>query len=163
MAASRRRRPGVLTGSLPAAGLRGEVFALVLRQRLVLGPLLAQVAALLGRDLDHLLVGLARLAPLLRRKRGPALHAPLHALLLLGLHRRVALGDADPLHAPLALEAFPVGLERRERLLLLGGELGPRGAHRRLGLGGWLDGGLRRGLARDVDRRLAGRSEGEEI
>src|SRR5687767_9713458 len=150
MAASRRRRPGVLTPSLLAAGLRGEIFALVLRQRLVFGPLLAQVAALPGRDFGELLVGLARLPPLLGRQRCPALHAPLHALLLLGLHRRIALGDADPLEAPLALEAFPVGLERRQRLLLLRGEFGPRRANRRFRLGGGL-GGFRRGLAGDLD------------
>src|SRR6187455_754937 len=135
--------------------LRDDVFALAWRERLVLGPVVAQVAALLGRDLDDLLVGLARLAALLGRERGPALHAALHPLLLLGLHRRIALGDADPLAAALGFQAFPVGLERRKRLLLLGGELGPRRTRRGLGLGRGLGGRLfRRGLGRDVDRRF---------
>ena len=51
-------------GSPAVPGLRGEALALLGRQLLVLGPLLAQVGALLGRHLDDLLVGLARLAPL---------------------------------------------------------------------------------------------------
>src|SRR5216684_2444464 len=87
---------------------RREVLALVRRQRLVFGPLLAQLAALLGAQL------------------GPGLHAPLHALLLLRLHLGVALGDADPLAPAVGLEAFPIRLERREGVLLLDGQLGPR-------------------------------------
>ena len=107
------------------------------------------------------------LAALLRRQRGPALHAALHALLLLGLHRRIALGDADPLAAALGFQALPVGLERRQRLLLLGGELGPRRARHGFGLRRRLGGRLfRRDLGRYVDRRLCrsrpGEDEGEQ-
>src|SRR5918992_2684434 len=127
--ASRRGRPGVLTKSFLPARLRGEAFTLLRRQLLVLGPLLAQLAALLGRHLHDPLVGLARLAPLLRSKLCPGLHAPLHALLAQRRHLRIALGNADPFAPALGLQALPVGLERREDLLLLGGELGPRGAH----------------------------------
>src|SRR5688572_12898126 len=156
MDASRRGRPGVLTGLLLAARLRRDRFALALRQGLVFGPLLAQVAALRRRHLDELLVGLARVAALLGRELRPALHAPRDALLLFRLHRRIALGDADPLAPALGLEAFPVGLQRREGLLLLGSELGPRRAYLRLGFCGRL--GLRRGLARYVDRRLGERA-----
>src|SRR6185436_7494899 len=169
MEASRRRSPGVLAAALlPTAMFRNDVFAFPWRELLVFGPLLAQSVALLRRRLDDLLVGLARLAPLLRRERGPALHAALHALLLLGLHRRIALGDADPLAAALGFQALPVGLERRKGLLLLGGELGPRRACRGLGLRHRLGGRLLgRDLRRDVDRRLGKRDgarqeEGEE-
>src|SRR5688572_4574092 len=150
MDASRRGSPGVLTGLFFSSRLGREAFALALRQGLVLGPVLAQVAALLGRDLDDLLVGLARVAALLGRQLGPALHAPRDALLLLGLHGRIALGDADPLAPALGLDALPVGLERRQDLLLLGGELGPRRADRGFGLGGGL--GFGRRLAGHVDR-----------
>src|SRR6266850_6794674 len=145
MDARRRPRPGV-TSVLLAARVggngRGEAFALVRRERLVLGPGLAQV--LFGRrtlSLGEVLVVLARLPALLRREARPGLHAPLHALLLLRLHARVALGDRDPLLPALGLERVPVGLERREDLLLLRGELGPRRARVRLGLRR-----LRRGL-----------------
>src|SRR4030095_6323549 len=168
MEASRRGSPGTATRVaactvLFAAMLRDRVFALARRQRLVFRPMVAQVAALLRRNLDDLLVGLARLAPLFRRERGPALHAALHALLLLGVHRRVALGDADPLAAALGLQALPVGLERREGLLLLGGELGPGRACRGLGLRRRLGGRLLgRDLGRDVDRRLRQRAAREQ-
>src|SRR5688572_14318066 len=167
MEASRRASPGVLS-SLLTTRLRGDFFALARRQRLVFGPLVAQLAALLRRHLDDLLVGLARLAALLGRERGPTLHAPLHAFLFFGLHRRVALGDADPLASALGLDAFPFGLERREDLLLLGGELGPGRARFRLGLRRRLGRGLLGGhLGRDVDRRLgerraAGQEEGQD-
>src|SRR6185503_20154022 len=146
MEASRRGSPGVLaTSLLLTAMLRSDVLALPWRQRLVFGPLLAQLAALL------------------RRQRGPALHAALHALLLLGLHRRIALGDADPLAAALGFQALPVGLERREGVLLLGGELGPRRTRRGLGLRRGLGGRLLgRDLGRDVDRRLGERCARQE-
>src|SRR6185436_12771735 len=164
MEASRRRSPGVLAAALlPTAMFRNDVFAFPWRELLVFGPLLAQSVALLRRRLDDLLVGLARLAPLLRRERGPALHAALHALLLLGLHRRIALGDADPLAAALGFQALPVGLERREGVLLLGGELGPRRTRRGLGLRRRLGGRLLgRDLGRDVDRRLGERCARQE-
>src|SRR5688572_19933313 len=140
MEASRRGRPGVLTGLFFPARLCAERFALALGEGLVLGPLLAQVGALGRRHLGHLLVGFARLAALLGRQRRPALHAALHALLLLRLHGGIAFGDADPLAAALGFDAFPVGLQRREDLLLLAGELGPGRARRGLG--------FRRGLGR---------------
>src|SRR5205807_7660521 len=105
---------------------RREVLALVRRQRLVFGPLLAQLAALLGRHLGDALVVLARLAALHGGQLGPNLHAPLHALLLLRLHLGVALGDTDPFAPALGLEALPIRLERRESVLLLDGQLGPR-------------------------------------
>src|SRR6266705_2447348 len=129
MLASRRAKPGVFTPLFlfPGGGLRRrEVLALARRQRLVFGPLLAQLAALLGRHLGDALVVLARLAALLGGQLGPGLHAPLHALLLLRGHPRVALRDADPLAPAVGLKAFPVRLERREGVLLLYGQLGPR-------------------------------------
>src|SRR4026208_1402637 len=59
MEASRRGSPGVLaTSLLLTAMLRSDVLALPWRQRLVFGPLLAQLVALLRRRLDDLLVGL---------------------------------------------------------------------------------------------------------
>src|SRR5688572_13515601 len=163
MEASRRGRPGVLSALLFSSWLRGEAFTLLRRQLLVLGPLLAQLAALLWRDLDDLLVGLARLAALLGGELRPGLHAPLHALLTLRRHLRVALGDGDPLAPALWLEAFPVGLERREDLLLLRSKLGPCGAHLCFGLGKRLGRLLLRGrLAWHVDRRLSERGSCQE-
>src|SRR5205807_6003145 len=106
-----------------------EAFALLRRQRLVLRPGLAQVLVRRALGLGELLVVLARLAALLGAQVRPGLHAPLHAFLLERLHARVALGDLDPLLAPLGLERVPVVLERREDRLLLGGELGPGGPH----------------------------------
>src|SRR5687768_3421681 len=101
MAASRRARPGARKS---AARLRrgDQLLALLRRQRLVLGPVIAQLAALLA-GLGHALVVLARLAALLGGELRPGLHAPLHARLRLGLHGRVALGDAQPLAPPLGL------------------------------------------------------------
>ena len=55
------------------------------------------------------------------------LHALLHALLFLGVHGRIALGDAEPLGLALAAELVPLRRERREDLLLVGGERGPFG------------------------------------
>src|SRR5918999_2668157 len=135
MEASRRGRPGVLSALLLSSWLRGEAFTLLRRQLLVLGPVLAQLAALLGRDLDDLLVGLARLAALLGGELRPNLHAPLYALLSQRGHLGVPLGNADPFAPALGLEAFPVGLKRREDLLLLRSELGPCGARLCFGLG----------------------------
>src|SRR5204862_7614978 len=125
MLASRRARPGV-TSVLLAARVGGvgrdEALPLVGRQRLVFRPGLAQVLLrrLARRCLGELLVVLACDASLLRREGRPGLHAPLHALLLLRLHARITLGDRDPLQAPIGLERVPIGLERREDLLLLG-------------------------------------------
>src|SRR4051812_34101920 len=109
-------------------GGRGEVLALVRRQRLVLGPLVTQALFLRARALGDALVVLARLAALLGAQVRPGLHAPLHPLLLELRHLRMALGDLQPLLAPLDFERVPVVLERRQDLLLLGGELGPRRA-----------------------------------
>src|ERR687897_878222 len=103
-----------------------EVLALVRRQRLVLGPFLAQLLPLLGPGLDDAFVVLARNPPLLGGELRPGLHAALHPLLLLHLHAGIALGDADPVAPALGCEGFPVGFEGRKYLLLLGGELGPR-------------------------------------
>src|SRR5438045_2548925 len=130
MLASRRARRGVTLVRLLAARVgrrwRNQALTLLRRERLVLGPCLAQILGGWPRCLDQVLVVLARLAALLGRELGPGLHAPLHALLLLRLHARIALGDGDPFLAALGLERLPVGLERREGLLLLGRELGPR-------------------------------------
>src|SRR5688572_6936906 len=108
MAARRRASPAVGSGSVAMlvgfGSGRDQALAFLRRQRLVLGPLLAQVAAALLRYLGHALVVLARLAPLLGGELHPALHAALHARLLFGVHARVALGDADPLQAPVAVE-----------------------------------------------------------
>src|SRR5258705_8400285 len=123
MDASRRPRPGVTLMLLAARvgeGGWGEAFALVRRERLVLGPGLAQIV--FGRGplrLGEVLVVLACLPALLRRQARPGLHAPLHPLLLRRLHARVALGDRQPLLPALGLERVPVRFERREDLLLL--------------------------------------------
>src|SRR3989442_13967225 len=142
MDARRRARPGVTLMLLAARVGRGggnQALALVRRERLVLGPGLAQVLVRrLARHFGEMLVVLARLAALLGREARPGLHATLHALLLLRLHARIALGDADPLLPALGIERVPVGLERREDLLLPGGELGPRGTHVGLGVRGLL-------------------------
>src|SRR5436190_12538660 len=97
------------------------------RQRLVFGPVLLELLTLLGRQLAHALVALARDAALLGRQLGPALHALPHALLLLGLHARVAIGDANPVRLARTVELVPVGFQRVEDLLLARGELGPGG------------------------------------
>src|SRR5919198_4922382 len=104
---------------------RGEILPLGGRQRLVFGPLVAKVAALLGRHLGEAFVVFAGLRALLRGEPRPGLHASLHALLFFGLHLRVAVSDADPLAAALRLELFPVPLGAREDLLLIGSEFGP--------------------------------------
>src|SRR5258708_19386614 len=108
MLAKRRARPGV-TLVLGAARVgrrwRNQALALVRRKRLVLGPFLAQVlVALVARLFGEALVVLARLAALIGRELGPGLHAPLHALLFLRLHARLALADADPFLPPLRLQ-----------------------------------------------------------
>src|SRR5712692_6855053 len=157
MLASRRARPGVTLVLLAARVSRGwgnQALALVRRERLVLGPGLAQVLVRRrARRLGEMLVVLARLPALLGREACPDLHAPLHALLLLRLHARIALGDGDPLLPAVGLERVPVGLERRERLLLLGGELGPGRTHAGLHLRG-PRGRLGGRLLRDVGGRL---------
>src|SRR5438309_1925745 len=138
MDARRRARPGVtlmLLAARVAGDGRHQALALVRRECLVLGPGLAQVLVRRRpRRLGEVLVVLARLAALLGREARPGLHAALHALLLLRLHARIALGDADPFLPAIGVERVPVGLERREDLLLLGSELGPRGTHAGLGL-----------------------------
>src|SRR5688572_23992411 len=106
MLAMRRSREGVL----PIAELRrrSEAIALVGRERLVFGPALGELLVFLGGALlGHALVVLARLGALLGGERRPALHAPLHPLLLLRLHRRVALGEPHPLAASLGGEVWP--------------------------------------------------------
>src|SRR5262249_36587157 len=113
-------------------GRGDEALALFRRQRLGFRPGVAQLLALFRRRLGDALVILARLAALLGAELRPVLHASLHALLLLGLHPGIAVGDADPFAPPLGLEALPVGPEGREHHLLVRGELGPGRAHRRL-------------------------------
>src|SRR4051812_15249218 len=177
MLASLRGRPGArppggtlrLVSARVGRRRRDQALPLVRGQRLVFSPLLAQVLlVLLARHLRQPLVVLARLAALLRRELGPCLHAPRDAFLFLGFHARIALRDGDPLHATLRLERIPVGLERRQYLLLLGGELGPGGACPRLrlhGLRGWLGSsllGVRRRLRRRLRRRPGGDYEGQD-
>src|SRR5688500_11560094 len=169
MLAKRLGRPGVKTWSVPDLLRWCEVFPLVLRQRLVLGPALGELLVLLlGALLGDALVVLARLAALLGGEGGPALHAPLHAFLALRVHGRIAVGDAYPVAPPVGLEARPVGLERGEDHLLVGGELGPGGAAvrralflrrgRLRGLLAWrLLGGLREGAC----RHAKGKQEGD--
>src|SRR6266540_2560165 len=124
MLASRRTRLAaragvtlVLLAARVGGGRGDQALALVRGQRLIFGPFVAQIfAAFFARHwhLRETLVVLARLAALLGGELRPELHAARHALLLLGLHARVALGDGDPFLAPLRLEGVPVGLERRE-------------------------------------------------
>src|SRR5690242_11998889 len=118
----------MLLAARVGGGRRHEALPLVRRQGLVLGPFLPQVLLVVGlRLLREPLVVLARLAALLGRELGPRLHAARDPLLLLRLHLRIALRDRDPLLPALGLERVPVRLERREHLLLLGGELRPGG------------------------------------
>src|SRR5690606_6791921 len=124
-----------LLGGGRLARRRRVLAALLGREREVLLPLLAELLALLGALLGELAVVFARLLALLGREARPFLHALLDALLPLGRHLRIALGDADPAPARVRIEVLPLGLERRENFLLLDGELAPGGAGR-LGLGG---------------------------
>src|SRR6185503_12526130 len=164
IAASRRARPGVTASVLGTARVerkRGRVaLALVRRERLVLDPVLAQVLVVaLARQLGELLVVLARLAALLGREARPGLHAPGDALLLLGRHLRIAFGDRDPFLPALGLERVPVGAQRREHLLLAGGELGPGGAG--VDLLGRLGGGLLGRLGAGLRAGSRSHAEGE--
>src|SRR3954467_15055695 len=84
---------------------RGEVLPLGGRQRLILGPGVAQVpVALLARRLGEGLVVLARLAALLGREARPRRHALLHALCALGFRLGIALGNGEPLLPALGLQ-----------------------------------------------------------
>src|SRR5688572_9662588 len=163
MLAKRLGRPGVKTWSVPDLLRRGEVFPLVRRERLVLGPALGELLVLLlGALLGDALVVFACLAALLGRQGGPALHTPLHALLALHVHGRVAVGDAYPVAPAVGLEARPVGLERGENHLLVGGELGPGGTAVGCPLlfhGGRLARGFFLGLREATSRHAKGKQE----
>src|SRR3954469_6305926 len=170
MPARRRARLGV-TSMLRRTprigrGRRHQALALVRRQRLILGPFFAQVLLLvLARHLGEALVILARLAPLVGGELGPRLHAARDALLLLALHARIALGNRDPFLTTLGFERVPVGLERGEDLLLLGGELGPGRAYIRFGgrcLGRRFGGRFLGASGRRLRRRPGGDGEGQE-
>src|SRR5258706_10618329 len=103
-----------------------ELAPLLLGQAVVLLPLLFQPLFLVGRQLFHLLVALARGLAFLGGELGPGLHASLHARLLVGFHLRITLGDPDPFALALWFEFVPVLLQRREGLLLLLRQLAPR-------------------------------------
>ena len=107
----------------------------MLGQAVVLFPFLFQPFFLVRRQVFDLLVALARVLSLLGGQLGPGLHASLHPRLLIGLHFRIALGNADPLALARGLKLVPVGAERRENLLLLGRQLSPGGGLLRCGGG----------------------------
>jgi hypothetical protein len=94
---------------------------------LILLPLAAHARLALGRELLELSKTGTRCATLLRRETHPFLHALLEALLLAAAHLGVALGHAQPFLLALGVELIPFTLNRREDLLLLRGELFPRG------------------------------------
>src|SRR4249919_3724712 len=96
-----------------------QLAPLLLRQAVVLLPLLFQPLLLVRRQLFHLFVALARGLTFPGGELGPGLHASLHARLLVGFHLRIALGDADPVALALWFEIVPVDRKRREDLLLL--------------------------------------------
>src|SRR3954465_1561239 len=77
-----------LDGGL-AHRLGDQALALVGRQRLVLGPFLAQVLVLLARDARGGAEIVPGLATFLGAEVGPALHALLDARLSVGLHLRI--------------------------------------------------------------------------
>ena len=151
--------------------LRGEGFALALAGATGTRPLLAQAGALSGGALAICL----SVSRAWRRCSGESvaqrLHAPLHALLLLRLHRRVALGDAIHLRRA-RLEAFRFRLERREVFCCSavssaqhGPDRGPRPC-RRLGAGwprawGRAWGNVDRGSA-SARRQESGASKSQE-
>src|SRR5690349_17690237 len=148
MLARRRNRPGVKLLREPGGsrllflrrrlGRWREALALFRGKRLVLRPLRAEVRTLVGGRLGDALVRLPSHPALLWSEARPVLHALLYALLLRRSQLRIALGDADPLALAHAVQAVPVGLQRREHLLLLGGQLRPgrpRSARRTPGRG----------------------------
>src|SRR2546430_17083602 len=101
MDARRRARPGVTLMLLAArvgGGGRHQALALVRRERLVLGPGLAQaLVRRRPRRLGELLVVLARRAPLLGREARPGLHPALPAGRLLPPPARTGLVVAQPI------------------------------------------------------------------
>src|SRR5882672_10342970 len=120
------RRLGRTGGCSGFARCAAQLAPLLLRQAVVLLPLLFLPLFLLRRQLFHLLVALARGLAFLGGELDPGLHAPLHARLLVGLHLRVTLGDPDPLALARGFEIVPVDRKRRENLLLLLRQLAPR-------------------------------------
>lgn len=93
-------------------GLPSELLASLWREALVLLPLLADVAFLLGRELPQRLVLLAGGVPLLRGQLCPRLHLLLHPLLFFRRHARVALRDPAPLLLALGIKLVPFAGER---------------------------------------------------
>ena len=82
-------------------------------------PLLPQFAALRTRQLPQRFVVFTRDPALRGRQLRPRLHTGLQALLFIGLHFRVTVGDSDPLFAARGVEAVPIRRQRREHSLLL--------------------------------------------
>src|SRR5471032_2384381 len=148
LALARRRQVGDLF--LGVGGCRQLLF-LFFRQLLILFPLrrfFARVQFLGAR------VGLAHLAALFRRQLDELAHALVQALLLVRIHRRIAVGDLQPFFLAQAFHLVPLGGERLERLLLHRRQVFPqRFVERRLGG----DDGV---LAGGDDGRRAGRRRG---
>src|SRR5205085_3259602 len=107
-------------------GFRGKLAFTLGRKALILLPLLPHFLLLVGRQRLQRFVLLARHPSLFRRQLRPRLHLLLQALLLVGMHRRIALRDAAPFLLARAVQFVPVGRERRENLLFLWRQLTPR-------------------------------------
>src|SRR6266699_6987557 len=90
-------RLGGTGGRSGFARCAAQLTQLLLRQAVVLLPLLFQPLFLVRRQLFHLLIALTRGLAFLGGELGPGLHASLHACLLVGFHLLITLGDADPL------------------------------------------------------------------
>src|SRR5438046_5345467 len=126
----RRRRLGrrlARTGRCSRFARRtAQLAPLLLRQAVVLLPLLLQPLFLVGRQLFHLLIALARRLAFLGGELDPSLHAPLRARLLVGFHLGITLGDPEPLARARWLEFAPVDRKRRENRLFLVPHCTPR-------------------------------------
>src|SRR3972149_4796074 len=114
-------RPGGLGRPARLLGLACVLGALTL----VRLPFLAHRLPVVGSHLLELAEARTRGVPLLGCEADPLAHAPLEARLVAWLHRRVALGDAEPLLLAGGIEFGPFVLNRGGDLLLLGSELTP--------------------------------------
>jgi len=83
---------------------------------LIFLPFLTNFFTLFRRQLFQRFVLFARGLPLRRCELRPRMHLGLHPLLLGGTHRRIPLGDAQPLLAPLRVELVPFAGQRQEDL-----------------------------------------------
>src|SRR5438046_9963309 len=89
-----------------------QLAPLLLRPSVVLLLLLLQPLCLVGRQLFHLLVALARRLAFLGGELDPGLHAPLRARLLVGFHLRLTLVHPAPIALARWLQVLTVDRKR---------------------------------------------------